>query len=169
MTIEDEVKSLQKFRMFQLVEPSKLKLIAMVSDRTVFQPGETIYEQGAASDAVYIVLDGQYTVSLETPDGPINFAEHVRGAILGEAGVLCDKARMVTIIAETNVTALRIDRDIFLQLVKESPPFNFAVMRELGRQIMELNNICAQLVQRLPRGTAAADAGRCAADAPSPH
>lgn len=164
MTIEDEVRSLQKFRMFGSVESAKLKLLAMVSDRVIFQPGETIYEQGSTSDAVYIVLDGQYTVSLLTPSGPINFAEHVRGAILGEAGVLCDQNRMVTITAETSVTALRIDRDMFLQLLKESQPFNFAVMRELGRQILDLNNICAQLVQRLPQGATAADAGRCAAE-----
>ncbi|MBS7542611.1 cyclic nucleotide-binding domain-containing protein [Ancylobacter oerskovii] len=161
MTIEDEVRSMQKFRMFHHVEASKLKLLAMVSDRITFQPGEVIYEQGAASDAVYIVLEGQFTVSLRTAAaGVINFAQHVRGAILGEAGVLCDQDRMVTITAETPVVALRIDRDIFLQLLKESPPFNFAVMRELGRQIMDLNNICAQLVQQLPEGAAAADAGR---------
>jgi len=162
MTIEDEVRSLQKFRMFHQVESGKLKLLAMISDRVVFQPGEVIYEQGDASDAVYIVLEGQFKVSLRTPDGVIDFAQHVRGALLGEAGVLCDQKRMVTITAETSVVALRLDREPFLQLLKESPPFNHAVMRELGRQIMDLNNICAQLVQKLPKGAAGADAGRIA-------
>ncbi|GLK84112.1 cyclic nucleotide-binding domain-containing protein [Ancylobacter defluvii] len=169
MTIEDEVRSLQKFRMFHHVEASKLKLLAMVSDRITFQRDEVIYEQGAESDAVYIVLEGQFTVSLRTPAGVINFAQHVRGAILGEAGVLCDQVRMVTITAETPVVALRIDRDIFLQLLKESPPFNFAVMRELGRQIMDLNNICAQLVQQLPPGAPAVDAGRSVAEPQHTH
>ncbi|WAC27958.1 cyclic nucleotide-binding domain-containing protein [Ancylobacter sp. SL191] len=169
MTIEDEVRSLQKFRMFHNVETAKLKLMAMIADRVVFHPGEVIYAQGDASDAVYIVLDGQFKVSLNTSAGVIDFAEHVRGALLGEAGVLCDQVRMATITAETTVTALRIDREPFLQLLHESQPFNHAVMRELGRQIMDLNNICAQLVQRLPKGTPAADAGRhLAAPATSP-
>lgn len=159
MTIEDEVRSLQKFRMFKNVESAKLKLLAMISDRVVFQPGEVIYAQGDMSDAVYIVLEGQFKVSLNTVNGVIDFAEHVRGALLGEAGVLCDQNRMATITAETAVVALRLDRQPFLELLKESPPFNHAVMRELGRQIMELNNICAQLVQRLPKGTPAVDAG----------
>lgn len=159
MTIEDEVRSLQKFRMFKNVESAKLKLLAMISDRVVFQPGEVIYEQGDLSDAVYIVLEGQFKVSLNTVNGVIDFAEHVRGALLGEAGVLCDQNRMATITAETAVVALRLDRQPFLELLKESAPFNHAVMRELGRQIMELNNICAQLVQRLPKGTPAVDAG----------
>ncbi|MBB3772630.1 CRP-like cAMP-binding protein [Angulomicrobium tetraedrale] len=159
MTIEDEVRSLQKFRMFRDVEGAKLKLLAMISDRVVFQPGEVIYAQGDASDAVYIVLDGQFKVSLVTAHGVIDFAEHVRGVLLGEAGVLCDQNRMATITAETPVVALRVDREPFLQLLKESRPFNHAVVRELGRQIMELNNICAQLVERLPKGTPAVDAG----------
>lgn len=159
MTIEDEVRSLQKFRMFKNVESAKLKLLAMISDRVVFQPGEVIYAQGDLSDAVYIVLEGQFKVSLNTVNGVIDFAEHVRGALLGEAGVLCDQNRMATITAETAVVALRLDRQPFLELLKESAPFNHAVMRELGRQIMELNNICAQLVQRLPKGTPAVDAG----------
>jgi CRP-like cAMP-binding protein len=160
MTIDDEVRSLQSFRMFHHVESSKLKLLAMISDRITFLPGEVIYGQGEVSDAVYIVLDGLYKVSLNTSQGPIDFAEHVRGNLLGEAGVLCDQNRMVTITAETTLTALRVDRAPFMQLLKESQPFNIAVMRELGRQIMDLNNICAQLVQRLPEGTPAADAAR---------
>lgn len=153
MTIDDEVLSLRKFRMFHQVETGKLKLLAMISDRIVFQPGERIYQQGEASDAVYVVLDGQYKVSLNTPNGEIDFAEHVRGALLGEAGVLCDQERMATITAETPVVALRLDREPFLQLLKESEPFNYAVMRELGRQIMELNTICAGLVNKLPKGS----------------
>ncbi|MCJ8142510.1 Crp/Fnr family transcriptional regulator [Ancylobacter sp. A5.8] len=169
MTIEDEVRSLQKFRMFHHVETPKLKLLAMISDRIVFQPGETIYEQGEASDAVYIVLEGQYKVSLHTPDGVIDFAQHVRGTLLGEAGVLCEQNRMVSITAETTVTALRVDRESFLELIKESLPFNLAVMRELGRQIMDLNNICAQLVQRLPKGAPAADAARSIASPANAH
>ncbi|MCS0497071.1 Crp/Fnr family transcriptional regulator [Ancylobacter mangrovi] len=144
--------------MFHKVESGKLKLLAMISDRVVFQPGEVIYEQDAPSDAVYIVLEGQYKVSLHTAAGTIDFAQHVRGALLGEAGVLCDQRRMVTITAETSVVALRVDREDFLQLLEESQPFNHAVMRELGRQIMDLNNICAQLVQRLPHGAAGVDA-----------
>lgn len=169
MTIEDEVRSLQSFRMFHHVESSKLKLLAMISDRITFQPGEAIYRQGEISDAIYIVLDGLYKVSLDTPQGPIDFAQHVRGNLLGEAGVLCDQNRMVTISAETQLTALRVDRGPFMQLLKESQPFNIAVMRELGRQIMDLNNICAQLVQRLPKGTPAADAARSIAAPANAH
>ncbi|MBS9477032.1 cyclic nucleotide-binding domain-containing protein [Ancylobacter radicis] len=154
--------------MFHKVESSKLKLLAMIADRVVFHPGEVIYAQGDTSDAVYVVLEGQFKVSLNTVNGVIDFAEHVRGALLGEAGVLCDQNRMATITAETTITALRIDREPFLQLLRESAPFNHAVMSELGRQIMDLNNICAQLVQRLPTGTPAVDAGRkIAAPAPS--
>jgi CRP-like cAMP-binding protein len=160
MTIDDEVRSLQKFRMFECVEASKLKLLAMIADRIVFQPGEVVYEQGAASDAVFVVLEGQYKVSLNTARGVIDFAEHVRGALLGEAGVLCGKTRGVTITAETEVVALRVDREPFLQLLQESRPFNLAVMRELSRQILDLNQICAQLVMRLPEGAPAVDVSR---------
>jgi CRP-like cAMP-binding protein len=160
MTIDDEVRSLQKFRMFEAVEASKLKLLAMIADRIVFQPGEVVYEQGAASDAVFIVLSGQFKVSLNTDRGVIDFAEHVRGALLGEAGVLCGQTRGVTITAENEVTALRIDREPFMQLLEESRPFNLAVMRELSRQILDLNKICAQLVMRLPDGAPAVDASR---------
>lgn len=157
MTIDDEVKSLQKFRMFEAVEAPKLKLLAMIADRITFLPGEVIYAQGSASDAVFIVLDGQFKVSLNTERGVIDFAEHVRGALLGEAGVLCGQTRGVTITAETEVTALRIDREPFMQLLEESRPFNQAVMRELSRQILDLNTICAQLVMRLPEGASAID------------
>jgi hypothetical protein len=47
-----------------------------------------------------------------------------------------------------------------MQLLDESKPFNLAVMRELSRQILHLNKICAQLVMRLPDGAPAVDASR---------
>jgi CRP-like cAMP-binding protein len=169
MTIEDEVLSLRKFRMFREVETGKLKLLAMISDRVVFQPNERIYTQGEASDAVYIVLEGTYKVSLRTPDGDVDFAEHISGALLGEAGVLCDQMRMATITAETPVTALRLDRAPFLELLKESPPFNYAVMRELGRQIVDLNKICSDLVRMLPKDCASPAARRSADSAAAVH
>ncbi|MFC5067626.1 Crp/Fnr family transcriptional regulator [Flaviflagellibacter deserti] len=157
MTIDTEVCALQKFRMFSEVEPGKLKLLAMVSDRVTFQPNEVIYHQGDASDAVYIVLNGEFKVSLDTKSGEVAFAEHIRGSLLGEAGVLCGMSRGVTITAQTELTALRVERDTFLGLIKESPAFNLAVMKELGRQIMDLNVICADLVRRMPKDLAPAD------------
>ncbi len=152
MSIAEEIAVLQKFPMFASVEPKRLKLVAMASERVAFEPGEVVYQEGDVSDAVYVVLDGLFTVSVSSEDGPLVFAEGVRGALFGAAGVLWDADRDITITAQTPILALRLNQETFAALLEESRTFSLAVTRELGRQLVTLTKICAQLARQMPPG-----------------
>lgn len=133
MTIEAEVKALQQLDMFSNLDMAKLKLVAMISDRVVFHAGDAIFRAGDPSDAAYIVLEG--SVRLQ---GEIEPAKSIRKCgvmLLGEVGILCGRRRSINIIAESDVTALRIQREDFQRLIRETPEFAFAVMRELAEQL----------------------------------
>ncbi|MBN9061975.1 MAG: hypothetical protein BGP06_06465 [Rhizobiales bacterium 65-9] len=135
MTIEHEVKSLQKLAMFNNLDLPKLKLVAMISDRVTFQPGQAIFRAGDPSDAAYIVLDGSVRI-IGDDDADFGDALCKSGVmLLGEVGILCGRRRSITIIADTAVTALRIQREDFERLVRETPEFGFAIMRELAEQL----------------------------------
>lgn len=135
MTIEAEVKALQKLDMFSNLDMAKLKLVAMISDRVAFHAGEAIFRAGDPSDAAYIVLEGSVRLA---GDGDVEPAKPFRKSgvmLLGEVGILCGRRRSITIVAETDVTALRIQREDFQRLIRETPEFGFAVMRELAEQL----------------------------------
>lgn len=135
MTIEHEVKALQKLAMFGNLDLAKLKLVAMISDRVTFRAGETIFRAGDPSDAAYIVLDG--SVRMTGKDNAELEGDLCKSGVmlLGEVGILCGRRRSITIVADSAVTALRIQREDFERLVRETPEFASAIMRELAEQL----------------------------------
>jgi CRP-like cAMP-binding protein len=139
MTITGEVQSLQKVPMFRDVDAGKLKLLAFTSDRLTYSPGDVLFRQHDVSDAAYVVLDGEVDVVLESAPQPITVAHLTAGALVGEMGVLCDSARTATVVAATNVVALRIEKDTFFDMLREFPQMTIAVMRDLARRLEQTN------------------------------
>jgi CRP-like cAMP-binding protein len=125
--------------MFRDVDAGKLKLLAFTSDRLTYAPGDILFRQHDISDAAYVVLDGEVDVVLEAAPQPITLAHLMPGALVGEMGVLCDSARTATVVAATNVVALRIEKDTFFDMLREFPQMTIAVMRDLARRLEQTN------------------------------
>lgn len=145
MTLESEVQSLRQVPMFRDVDPARLKLLAFTSDRVQFAAGQRFFAQGDASDAAYVVLDGEAEVLLE-PSGSeaIRLAVLGRTALVGEMGILSDAPRSASVRALGPTTALRIDRRVFLELLSQFPQIAVAVMRELARRLEQTNQKLAE-------------------------
>lgn len=142
MMLASEVKTLQRIAMFRDVEPAKLKLLAFTGERMTYQPGEKIFEEGDASDAVYAIVDGQVEVTRVDGGKIVPVGTLGSGSIVGEIGVMCDHDRIVTAMAKTRTCALRMPRQVFIDLMRESPQFALAVNRWLA-------NLTEQMVQNL--------------------
>lgn len=149
MTLESEVQSLRQVPMFRDVDPARLKLLAFTSDRVQFTDGQRFFAQGDASDAAYVVLEGEAEVLLE-PQGGESGSEAIRLAVLGrtalvgEMGILSDAPRSASVRAMGPTTALRIDRRVFLELLGQFPQIAVAVMRELARRLEQTNQKLAE-------------------------
>jgi CRP-like cAMP-binding protein len=143
MTLEAEVQSLRQVPMFKDIDPARLKLLAVTSERVQFAGGQRFFAQGDSSDAAYVILDGRANVLLNTPNGEIQVAELGGNALVGEMGILSDTPRSATITAAEPTTALRIDKRVFLELLAQFPQMALAVMRELAQRLERTN---AQLV-----------------------
>lgn len=148
MTLEAEVQSLRQVPMFRGIEPSRLKLLAFTSERINFAEGQKLFMQGDAADAAYVILEGKADVVLETGDGRLKVAEFGRNALVGEMGILSDNPRSATVTATERLSALRIDKRVFLDLLTQFPQMSIAVMRELATRLERTN---AQLSARSSR------------------
>ncbi|MCE4225773.1 Crp/Fnr family transcriptional regulator [Methylobacterium sp. C25] len=139
MTLDTEVSSLKQVPLFREVEPSRLKLLAFTSERVNFESGQRFFSQGDESDAAFLILEGSAAVSLDGPQGAVQLALLGADALVGEMGILADQPRSATVIAESAVTALRIDRGVFLELLAQFPQIGIAVMRELALRLEQTN------------------------------
>ena len=139
MSIEDEIRTLQQIPMFRDIEISKLKLMAFAGQRITYQKEEILFNQGAVSDAVYIILVGEVDVVRVTDNGNVLLARLGVTELIGEMGVLCDKPRTAMIVAHSDVQALRIDKMTFIHIVQQVPQLSMAIIRELSERLEHAN------------------------------
>ena len=145
MSLDHEVRSLREVPMFSGLEPARLKLLAFSSDRVSFAIGEVLFKQGGRSDGAYIILDGSADVTVSAGDKEIVVASVSRNALIGEMGILTDAPRSASVTATSDLSALRIRKDVFFDLAREFPGVAVAVMRELARRLERTNALLAEM------------------------
>lgn len=135
MSLNEEVELLRNIPLFAKLEPSKLKLLAFTSERLTFQPGQSLFRQGDMGDAAYIIVSGEADVVVETPKGPLKVAGVKKNDFVGEIAILCDVPRTATITAQSELTTLRISKDLFFRLISEFPQMAVEIMRVLAQRL----------------------------------
>ena len=151
MSLKEEVELLRRIPMFARVEPAKLKLLAFASERLTFAPSQELFHQGDMADAAYIIVDGDAEVILETAKGPIRVAQMTKNDLIGEIGILCDVPRTATVKASSNLTTLRISKDLFFSMVTDFPAMGVEIMRELAYRLDHTTTQLREALARAPQ------------------
>ncbi len=146
--LANDVTSLQRIPMFKDVDTAKLKLIVLASQRANYRIGDRLLKEGERADTVFIILEGKANVMRNDGNGDVQIAQVESGAVVGEMGVVLDKPYSGTIIAETAVTVLRIDKRTFLDLLTQVPQFSLALIRELANRLLETSNLYVKALSR---------------------
>ena len=140
MSLKEEFELLRRVPIFAEIEPSKLKLLAFMSERVGFDSGKQLMRQGDPADAAYLIIDGHAEVTLETPAGPVVVATLGANDFVGEMGILGDAPRNATVCAKDRLIALRISKEPFMRMVREFPTMAVSIMRELAQRVDSTNH-----------------------------
>jgi CRP/FNR family cyclic AMP-dependent transcriptional regulator len=151
VSLKEEVELLRRIPMFARVEPAKLKLLAFASERLTFAPSQELFHQGDMADAAYIIVDGDAEVILETAKGPIRVAQMTKNDLIGEIGILLDQPRNATVKASSNLTTLRISKDLFFSMVTDFPVMGVEIMRELAYRLDHTTTQLREALARAPQ------------------
>ena len=135
MSINDDVEMLRRIPMFAKVEPAKLKLLAFTSERVTYSEGQDLFRQGDNSDAAYIIVEGTADVIVNSPKGPLTVAKLDKNEFIGDIGILCDVPRTATVRAATQLTTLKITKELFFRMVTDFPAMGVEVMRVLAHRL----------------------------------
>ncbi|HUI35402.1 MAG TPA: cyclic nucleotide-binding domain-containing protein [Stellaceae bacterium] len=140
MSLQQEFEVLRRVPFFAEIEPSKLKLLAFMSERAGFDDGKILFRQGDPGDAAYLIIDGQVEIVLEGPAGPVTVATLGANEIVGDMAILTGAPRNATVRAKGRLVALRIAKDPFMRMVREFPNMAVSIMQELAHRIEATNN-----------------------------
>jgi CRP-like cAMP-binding protein len=118
-------------------DSAEIMRLATVID---YPGGTTIFTEGEAGDALYVVLAGRIDVRCCDRWGQEQtLATLEPGAMLGEIALLTDDPRAATAVTVTETTVLRLTRDTFMAVLKRGG--------SAGQQI--LYNLACGLASRL--------------------
>lgn len=148
MSLDVEVEALKQVPLFRGIDPTKLRLLAFMSERIKFRAGERLCEQGERGDSAFIILSGEADIAVRTPTGEQRVAKVRQNDMVGEIAILIDVPRTASVIASSEVIALAVSKESFLKLMAHFPEMALEVTRVLAQRLERTTRQLAELQAR---------------------
>lgn len=126
--------------LFSDLERTDLAKLIPHLEQFEFQAGEVVFHQGEAGDSLFIIIDGEAKVSVNTDQGgEAEIALLHRGEAFGEMALLTGAPRSATIKAQTDLKVLRLLKARFDSLIKKHHSIATHVADVLARRLYATN------------------------------
>ncbi|HRY07154.1 MAG TPA: cyclic nucleotide-binding domain-containing protein [Hyphomicrobiaceae bacterium] len=148
------IRALRQIALFDGLTPLQITEIARRADRIVYRPGQTMITAHQPTDAAVVIFSG----TAERTSGP--GLERVpqllpAGTIIAEMAMLIDLVPGSTVIAQTEVRALRLTRSEMHRLIAEDPALGehfigkaTARLKGIARKMRDIDTDLATLLER---------------------
>ncbi|MCC6643049.1 MAG: mechanosensitive ion channel family protein [Deltaproteobacteria bacterium] len=147
------LRALASVALFAPLTSEELAALAERLRLTTFSPGEVITRQGATANWLYIVVRGvagvRVTADAGGPDRRVASLEP--GSFFGEMALLTGAPRSATVIAESDVSCYKLDKESFLDVLQARPGLAEEISRLLARRRVELDAAREQLGEEARR------------------
>ncbi len=121
MSLESDVKVLQRVPMLSDFSEDKLRLLAFSAESRSFRDGQRLFSVGDRADSAYVIATG--TVLLYGPGAtegePLDVVRS--GRLIGELAMIVEGERHSTAIAKGDVSVIQIRRPLFRRMLDEYP------------------------------------------------
>ena len=140
------VKTLKRVELFAQMTDDELQELAGRLKYAPFASGDMISKQGAIAHWLYIIINGEAEVFLETPDGERRSVNYLsKGSFFGEMGMMTGAPRSASVIARTDVECYRLDKVAFASIMQARPGLAEEITRVLVERRAELDNVLHHL------------------------
>ncbi|MBA3530500.1 MAG: cyclic nucleotide-binding domain-containing protein, partial [Ardenticatenales bacterium] len=120
---------------FAEVHADVLFAVSKHMEEVALRPGQVVFRKGDSASCLYIVTEGK--VKVEDPDTGV-FYNYLRVFdVFGEMGMVDEAPRMATVSAVEESLLLKLDRDVFLQIMTVEDRVALGVIKVLSRHLRE--------------------------------
>jgi CRP/FNR family transcriptional regulator, cyclic AMP receptor protein len=131
-----------------LDEESRMEL-ARLCNCCDYQAGEILFRRGDSASAMYLVRDGEVTMSIATPDRQeLVVATMRRGDFFGELAMLDGSPRSATANVIQRTKLLRLRREDFVELLGRQPKLAVAMLASIATRLRTTNDLFARRAAR---------------------
>jgi CRP-like cAMP-binding protein len=128
--------SLSEF--FDNLSDAQLGMIASLCDIVTYEKGDTLIQENAHSDELYVIGEGAIEILMNHPDEgqPAVVAELLPGQAFGEVALVDQGVRSASArVSEDNTYVLRISGNRLMQLCDKHPELGYQVMKNLAADL----------------------------------
>lgn len=111
----------ERIEIFQGLDGKQIGEIARHSERMIYKPGQHLIDNGEAGDSAILVVTGKAVRTAGPGPDPDTTLSIEPGSLIGEMAMLIDTEHTSTIVAETEVRALKINRQDLLAQMHDDP------------------------------------------------
>ena len=141
----DKGAALRRCPLFDMLSDAELDVLAELSRPRRFAPGDVVFSQGDAGDALFVLESGHVEVTAQGPEGgaAAPLAVIQAPASFGEMSLVDREVRSATVRARTECIALQLTAENFTAFRKRSRDgftlFLVNVARVLSSRLRETN------------------------------
>lgn len=121
--------------LFSGLSKRQLRRLADAGREVAVKEGWRVVGEGEPGDDLYVILEGEARVVTKAGR---TLSRLVPGDFFGEISLLDGGARTATVVAETPMALLRVDRPGLARMVKEDPGIALRMLEELARRLRRM-------------------------------
>ncbi len=129
-------RALAQTPLFAGLSPEALEALVENLELVPMDPGDILFREGDAADALYVVAEGEVAVLAEGPPR-VEMARLGPGAFIGEVALMTDQPRSATVAAITTAELLRIDRATLSRVLANHGDVLRAVLRFVRDRLVD--------------------------------
>ena len=104
-------------------------------DAKSFTPGQYVFKAGDRGDTMYVVIEGEVEIRVESTTVEIAGP----GSIVGEMALIDDAPRSATVVAKTLCRLVPVDQGQCQYMVSQGPFFALQVMKVMADRLRKMN------------------------------
>ena len=126
--------------LFSSLAEKDIESMASASRMLTLKARSELFHKGDEGAQIYIVASGKLKVITTSKDGDdLMFCVLDEGEVIGEIGLLAERARTATVVAVTNCELIVIDRRDFYSLLRARPAVALELLTVLARRVARVS------------------------------
>ncbi len=118
------------------IEPAAMALLRERLTWVEIAGGQTLMEQGAPGDSMYLSISGRLRAYVRDEEGvPRMVREMGRGQVIGEMSLYTDEPRSASVVAIRDSVLVRLAKAHFAELLASSSQVSMALTRQIIRRL----------------------------------
>ncbi|MGH2590039.1 MAG: cyclic nucleotide-binding domain-containing protein [Actinomycetota bacterium] len=127
--------ALAQVPLFSGLAPRHLKRISELTEEQRYMEGASVVREGEQGDTFYVILEGEAKVV--APSGRV-VNRIFPGQYFGEISLLDGGPRTATVVAETPLKMLALERSAFLKIVEQEPAVGVKLLGHAATMLRRL-------------------------------